>query len=139
MRFRAICLTVCSLCFTQNNVFALEICGNLKQGELIVIKNPDTLAVNIENNLGKKSYQTTKEGITLVALHRDAPRKIIFDTVSGTDYVTRYEVEIEPTKWDIQRINGVAQSKVTPDKNATAEIKREQRDVGRALIHYTAD
>lgn len=137
MRFKAICLTICSLCLTQNNVFALEICGNLKQGELIVIKNPDAVAVNVENNLGRKNYQTAEDGTALIALHRNAPRKVVFDVVPGTDYVTRYEIEVEPTKWDIQRINGVAQSKVTPDKTATAEIKREQQDVGRALTHYS--
>lgn len=138
MRFKAICLTICSLCLTQNNVFALEICGNLQQGELLLIKDNNAKKLSFENNLGKKEYKLIeKDGTALVALHRNAPKKVKFNAVSGTDYVTHYEIDVAPTKWDVQRISGVAQSKVTPDKNAAAEIKREQQDVGRALTHYS--
>lgn len=110
----------------------------MQQGELIIIKEPNAKILDFENNLGSKKYKVNeKSGVALVALHRNAPKKVKFDAVPGTDYVTHYELEIAPTKWDVQRINGVAQSKVTPNKNAAAEIKREQQDLGRALTQYS--
>lgn len=137
MRFKAICLIICSLGFVARAAQALEICGDLKQGELLLIKDANAQTLSFTNNLGAKNYPlTAKDGIALVALHRNAPKKVVFDAVPGTDYVTHYEIDVEPVAWDIQRINGVAQTKVTPDKTAEAEIKREQKDVGRALTHF---
>lgn len=140
MRFKAICLIIFSLLTgAVHTVAALEVCGDLRQGELILIKDANAKKIAVENNLGKKNYQPTTDGITLAALHRDAPKVLKFDSVPGTDYVTHYELEIAPNTWDIQRIDGVAQSKVTPTAAADlAEIKREQKDVGRSVTHYVA-
>jgi murein DD-endopeptidase MepM/ murein hydrolase activator NlpD len=136
--FKAICLIICSFLAAQNAA-ALEICGDLRQGELILIKDANAKRIAVENNLGKKNYQPTADGITLVALHRDIPKIIEFDSVPGTDYVTHYKIQVVPTEWDIQRINGVAQSKVTPTASADLkEIERERKDVGRSVTHYVA-
>lgn len=138
MQFKAICLIICSFFSAVQTVHALEVCGDLKQGELLLIKDDKVKKLSFSNNLGTKEYPLTKdEGIALVALHRDAPKKVLFDTFDNTDNIKHYELDVTPTKWDIQRINGVAQSKVTPDKSADAEIKREQEDVGRAVNHVS--
>lgn len=138
MQFKAICLIICSFLAAQS-AQALEICGDLKQGELILIKDASARKILIKNNLGAKNYQTADDGISLVALHRDAPTTVEFDVVPDADDVAHYKIEVEPTAWDIQRINGVAQSKVTPTAAADlAEIKREQQDVGRSVTHYEA-
>ncbi len=141
MRFKAICLIIFSLLTgAVHTAAALEICGDLRQGELILIKDISARRIVLENNLGKKNYQPTTDGIVLAALHRDAPKVLKFDSVTGTNEVTHYEVEIAPVAWDIQRINGVAQSKVTPAAAADlAAIKREQKDVGHSVTHYVAD
>jgi murein DD-endopeptidase MepM/ murein hydrolase activator NlpD len=115
---------------------ALEICGELKQGELLIVKDNNTKKINFFNNLNNKSYVLDKDGATLVALHRDAPKKIEFAVYPGTDDGDLYEIDITPVKWDIQRIDGVAQSKVTPASKADLrEIRREQRDLERAITH----
>ena len=138
MQFKAICLTICSLGVAVNAA-ALEICGDLKQGELILIKDANAQKIAVTNNLGAKKYNFDADGVTLVALHRNAPKKVIFDAVPGTDYVTHYEIDVAPVAWDIQRINGVKQSKVTPTSAADLkEIKREQKDLGRAITRYDA-
>lgn len=137
MQFRAICLIICSLCAVATAAPALEICGDIKQGELILLKDSAARQIAIKNNLGAKNYQPTKDGITLVALHRDAPQNINFQAISEENDVTHYIIEVAPATWDIQRINGVAQSKVTPTSAADLkEIKREQKDVGRSVTHY---
>lgn len=139
MKFKAICLIICSLSIIQT-AHAIEVCGDLRQGELILIKDINTQKIVIKNNLEEKNYQPTADGIVLAALHRDAPKVLKFDSVPGTDYVTHYELEVVPAAWDIQRINGVAQSKVTPTATADlAEIKREQKDVSRAVTYFSTN
>lgn len=102
MRCRLICLM--SSLFFALNANALEVCGELKQGELLVIKD------------GPKT--------SLLALKRDEKSPYKLENV---------RLEIEKTNWDIQSIKGVAQNKVTPSKKDDAEILRERKDVGRAL------
>lgn len=101
MRASLICLMSSFLIF---EAAAMELCGDLKQGELIVVRD------------GKN--------MTLLALGRDAPSPYEFDGIS---------FDVEKTKWDVQSIKGVAQNKVTPSKKDEAEILREQKDVGAAL------
>ena len=137
MRFKVIYLTIFSLFAVVKSVSALEICGELKQGELVLIKDADAQKIRMENNFGVKSYRFGKDGTALVALHRDAPKKIKFAAIMPHDFADVYEIEIVPATWDIQRINGVAQSKVTPTSEADLkEIRREQRDLGRAVTYY---
>ena len=101
MRGSLICLMSSFLIF---EAAATELCGDLKQGELIVVRD------------GEK--------VTLFALGRDAPSTYEF---MGTRF------NVEKTTWDVQSIKGVAQNKVTPSKKDEAEILREQKDVRTAL------
>lgn len=149
MRFKAICLMICSTFVVTQTAKALEICGDLKQGELIVIKDTNAKSVTLysgENiktlsdpnytSKNKKDYLVSGDGITLMALHRDTPSMVTIGAYPYTDAGTLYELQIEPTAWDIQKINGVAQSKVTPTgKTDLKEIERERRDLGRAITY----
>lgn len=112
---------------------ALEICGDWRQGELLYLQNTPKGKITFFNNLGEKAYFSDEDGLALVALHRDAPKKVKFVAYPGTDAGTEYVLPVEPAVWDIQRVDGVAPAKVTPDKSHEAEILREQRDVNRVL------
>ncbi|MBO6289747.1 MAG: M23 family metallopeptidase [Alphaproteobacteria bacterium] len=140
---------ICSTFVVTQTAKALEICGDLKQGELIVIKDTNAKSVTLysgENiktlsdpnytSKNKKDYLVSGDGITLMALHRDTPSMVTIGAYPYTDAGTLYELQIEPTAWDIQKINGVAQSKVTPTgKTDLKEIERERRDLGRAITY----
>ena len=136
MRFKAICLIICSL-LAVSDAGALEVCGDLKQGELILVKDADAQKIVVSDNLKNKEYNVNKEGTVLIALHRDIPQKVELRAYSGTDAGTFYDLRITPTKWDIQRVNGVQQHKVTPNKTHQREINRELKDVNRALSTYS--
>lgn len=152
MRFKAIYLMICSTFVAFNTAQALEICGDLKQGELIIIKDSNAKSVTLysgENiktlsdpkytSKNKKDYLVAGDGITLMALHRDAPSTATIGTYPHTDAGTFYELQIEPAVWDIQKINGVSQSKVTPtSKTDLKEIERERRELGRAITYKKA-
>ena len=102
MRCKLICLM--SSLFFVFNANALEVCGDLKQGELLVIKD------------GQKT--------SLVALRRDEKSPYRFGKI---------KFDVAETSWDVQSIKGVAQSKVTPAKTDEAEILRERKDLGKVL------
>ena len=137
MRFKEICLAIYSFWVLPVYAEDIEICGDLKQGELILIKNVTAKEVVIENNIGEKRYKSTPEGYVLVALHRDVPKIVKFYMNLTSGNVAQYEIKAAPAKWDIQRIDGVAQSKVTPiSSEDLKEIKREQNDVGRSVTRY---
>ena len=136
MRFKAICLIICSCLVIGRFAGAetIEICGELRQGELILLRNVSAGTIAVANNPDKKNYKTDKNGTVLLALHRDAPKTVTFDVLSGSDYMSHYEVDVASGGWDIQKINGVEQSKVTPTSEADLkEIKRERQELGRAL------
>ena len=133
MRFRATYLTIFSLAATVTAAQALEICGDMRQGELFYIRGNPMENTNIFNNLDKKSYFSDKQGITLVALHRNAPKEVKMVVYAENGSKTSYELEIAPAQWDIQRVEGVQTHHVAPSKTHAAEIAREQKDVNMAL------
>lgn len=135
MNYRAICL-ICSL---GTALFAagvkaaekIELCGDLAQGELVVLKRLPQAVQSLLMN--EREYPVTEDGLALAAFGRDEAVETALYTTSGEKVSGRFTLSIAPTKWDVQRINGVQQSKVTPDKKYDAEILREQKDVRRSL------
>ena len=101
------------ICLMSSLVFAFganafELCGDLKQGELLVVRDGD-----------KTSF---------FSLGRDEASPYRYKKIS---------FDVEKTKWDVQSIKGVAQNKVTPSKKDEAEILREQKDVRAAIGQNT--
>lgn len=132
MRYKAICLTVCSFLAVQNAA-AIEVCGDLQQGELLLIKDENAEKIVVSDNLKDREYKVLDDGAVLVALHRDVSPKIELRSYPKTGPVSIYELKINPTKWDIQRINGVEKHKVTPHQSHQKEINRELNDVNKSL------
>ena len=132
MNYKAICL-ICSIVAASPALATplIEVCGEPKQGELLVLKNlnPEIRSIMVKG----KEYPVTDDGYSIIALHRDAPKNIEICTTFPHDAADCYKLDIAHATWDIQRIEGVAQSKVTPGKSNEAEILREQKDVGRSL------
>lgn len=117
---------------------ALEVCGDLMQGELLLIKDKNAKKIVVSNNLKDREYAVFPDGISLIALHRDVAQKIELRVYPETEAATFYELSVKPVKWDIQRVNGVAQHKVTPNKSHQKEISRELNDVNKALASRLA-
>ena len=126
MNYKAICL----ICFNLAVIFpasALEICGDIKQGEFLVFKDfADSVS---ELRINSKKYPITQDGYAIAAISRDE-KKLIIKTDGNAFERT---LEVAPTRWDIQKINGVNPAKVTPGKDFADEIAREQKDVAKAL------
>lgn len=136
MPCRVICLIIFSFFMFCGNVAALEICGDLRQGELLLIKGNNYKKIRVDNNSGKTEYKPNETGTILLALHRDAPVNLPIEFFFENDDVAHYELPVAQTKWDVQHIKGVKQHKVTPDKSHDAEIMRERNEVAGATKHY---
>lgn len=130
MIYKAIYL-ICSLGLIgfSTTASATQLCGKKSQGEILVGYDPQVAKV-ILNNL---EYSATPEGKFLIALGRDNTKNQTITLINKKGQTKSFDLEVSPVKWDIQKINGVPQKKVTPSKNDQAEIKREQTSVQQAL------
>lgn len=109
---------------------ALELCGNLKQGEILRGYAPGAQKVLFDGSTYPINSDT---GAFLLVLSRDAAPEAELSVVHKDGSAEKYKFSIEKNAWDIQSIKGVAQRKVTPAKTDQAEILREQKDVKAAL------
>lgn len=118
---------------------ALEFCGQQVQGGLMT-GHSDNLHKVYQNG---KEVAVSKDGDFLLAFDRDAPlqQKIIIEhNIPQKDYPQdNYSFTLSPIQWDIQKVNGVAQNKVTPSKTDRDEILRENQSVRTALSENNSD
>ncbi len=132
MTYKVICLTFSFLLFSFSSQ-ALEICGHHAQGNLLLGKDSNLHQVLLNG----KEQPFNNEGYFLLALDRDADisqKLTILHQDDEMNYPTdRYTFTISKTPWNIQRINGVAERKVTPKQEDMDEILRENQSVNNAL------
>lgn len=128
-KFKAVYLIFSSL-LTAANAQAVELCGNLAQGELIVGKAENAEHVFINN----AETSVLPDGTFLFAFGRDAEPKQTLQ-IDVKEDINEYNLDVAPTKWDIQQINGVPPRKVTPTDKDNREIEREREDLKQALSY----
>lgn len=131
MNYKAICLTISILAATLPSAAkAVELCGDFKQGEIIAGRVKDNAEAVIFNG---KNYPVTEDGYFILAFGRDQKANADISLLYPDGGKRLHRLPVETYDWDIQRINGIPQSKVTPDSSHDAEIRREQKDVRRSL------
>lgn len=141
MNYKAIYLIVSALLMSNaaQSAEPLEFCGKRVQGGLVVVHKDNVYKV-LQNG---KEVPVSEDGDFLLAFDRDAPlqQKIVISTnIPEEDYPEdNYTFTIIPTKWDVQKVNGVAQSKVTPSQKDSDEILRENQSVRIALTENNSD
>lgn len=132
MTYKAICL-ICSLSIlgSASGASALELCGKKAQGEILSGYAPQAEKIIFNG----KDYSVSPDGKFIIAFGRDDQKEQSFTLVSKDESRKNYTLEIVPTQWDIQKINGVPQKKVTPSAQDQKEINRERTSVRQALEH----
>lgn len=135
MTYKAIYLILSGLIISETAQAAEELafCGQRVQGGLIAVQKDNIYKV-YQNG---KEVAVSEEGDFLLSFDRDAPlqQKItILNNIPEKDYPQdNYTFTLNPVQWDIQKIKGVAQNKVTPSKKDQDEILRENQSVRKAL------
>ena len=121
-----------SLLLSAQSATAVELCGNLAQGEFIKGKAEPDSHVYVSN----KELRTLPDGTFIFALGRDAEPQLDLQITEGEE-LKDFPLTIKETAWDVQKINGVAPRKVTPTDKDLHKINVEREDMHRALARQT--
>ncbi|MEZ5832537.1 MAG: M23 family metallopeptidase [Dongiaceae bacterium] len=104
---------------------AIELTGHLAQGGLVMgHANPGAKVM-----LGDRSVMVGADGLFVFGFGRDQAPDAQLTIVQPDGATERQQLAIEQRTFDIQRINGMEQSKVTPNPADLARIKSDQEKI----------
>ena len=112
-------------CSTQLN--AVEFKGKFFQGHYIIgLTNPSAQII-----IDKKEVKVSKEGYFVFGIDRDRKFDLIITKIENgnKEKITK---KILKRKYNIQRIDGLEESKVTPPESVYKRIKEENNKIGKA-------
>ena len=113
--------------FTTSQVNAIEFQGKFIQGHFILGKtNPDAKVL-----VGKKEVKVSKDGFFVFGIDRDRKFDLTFTKIENNKK-TKIIKKVLKRKYNIQRIDGLAESKVTPPESVYKRIKKENNAIGEA-------
>ncbi|MDC0853680.1 M23 family metallopeptidase [Candidatus Pelagibacter sp.] len=113
--------------FTTSHVNAIEFRGKFIQGHFILGKtNPQAKVL-----VGKKKVKVSKEGFFVFGIDRDRKFDLTFTKIENNKK-TKIIKKVLKRKYNIQRIDGLAESKVTPPESVYKRIKKENNAIGEA-------
>ena len=113
--------------FTTTQLNAIEFKGKFLQGNFIIgITNP-----NAKILVGKKEVKVSKDGYFVFGLDRDRKFDLIITKILNgkKEVITK---QVLKRKYNIQRIDGLEESKVTPPESVYKRIKKENNAIGEA-------
>ena len=113
--------------FTSTQLNAIEFKGKFLQGHFIVgITDPSAKII-----IGKKEVKVSKDGYFVFGIDRDRKFDIsITKIINGKkEIITK---QVLKRKYNIQRIDGLEESKVTPPESVYKRIREENNKIGEA-------
>ena len=113
--------------FTTSQVNAIEFQGKFIQGHFILGKtNPDAKIL-----IGKKDVKVSQDGFFVFGIDRDRKFDLTFTKILD-EKKTIITKTVLKRKYNIQRIDGLEESKVTPPESVYKRIKKENNAIGEA-------
>ena len=113
--------------FTASQVNAIEFQGKFIQGHFILGKtDPDAKII-----VDKKEVKVSKDGFFVFGIDRDRKFDLTFTKIENNKK-SKIIKKVLKRKYNIQRINGLAESKVTPPESVYKRIKKENNAIGEA-------
>ena len=113
--------------FFPNNLIAIEFKGKFLQGHYIVGMTDPSSQIIID----KKKVRVSKDGFFVFGIDRDRKFDVTFTkTLNGKKSIITKKVL--KREYNIQRIDGLAESKVTPPESVYKRIKKENNAIGEA-------
>ena len=115
------------LIFTSTPLQAIEFQGKFIQGHFILGKtNPKAKII-----VGKKEVKISKDGFFVFGIDRDRKFDLTFTKIldEKKSIITKTVLK---RKYNIQRIDGLEESKVTPPESVYKRIKKENNAIGEA-------
>jgi murein DD-endopeptidase MepM/ murein hydrolase activator NlpD len=115
------------LIFATSQVKAIEFQGKFLQGHYILGKtNPKAKII-----VGKKEVKISKDGFFVFGIDRDRKFDLTFTKILDEKKTTITKTVLK-RKYNIQRIDGLEESKVTPPESVYKRIKKENNAIGEA-------
>ena len=106
---------------------SIEFKGKFTQGHFIIGKTDPKAEILV----GKKSVKVSEDGFFVFGIDRDRKYDLTFTKkVNGEKIVITKKVN--KRKYNIQRIDGLEESKVTPPESVYKRIKKENNAIGEA-------
>ena len=113
--------------FTSTQLNAVEFKGKFLQGHYIVgITDPTAQII-----IGKKKIKVSKEGYFVFGIDRDRKFDLTI-TIIKDEKKEKIIKKVLKRKYNIQRIDGLEESKVTPPESVYKRIKEENNKIGEA-------
>ena len=116
-------LTVLIFLLITTSSFAVTFDGKFIQGSFIIGKTNPGSNVFID----KKKVKVTSEGFFVFGLGRDRNNDVVI-TINEKKIVKK----VQKRKYNIQRVDGLEEKKVTPPEEVYERIKRENKWIGEA-------
>ena len=113
--------------FASTQLNAIEFKGKFLQGHYIIgITNPTAKIL-----IGKKEIKVSKDGYFVFGIDRDRKFDITITKIINDkkEVITK---QVLKRKYNIQRIDGLEESKVTPPESVYKRIKEENNKIGEA-------
>ena len=123
MRF--LIILICLLITTSS--FAVTFDGKFVQGSFILGKTEPGSEVFID----KKKVKVTFDGFFVFGLARDRKYDVVI-TLDKDGKKQKIVQKVQKRQYDIQRIDGLEEKKVTPPEEVYERIKRENKWIGEA-------
>ena len=108
-------------------VNAVEFKGKFIQGHLILGKTNPNSKVKIDD----KNIKVSKEGFFVFGLDRDRKFDVTINIMNSNSN-KKITKKVLKRKYNIQRIDGLDEKKVTPPEEVYNRIKKENREIGKA-------
>lgn len=129
-----ICSQICLICsamfaLVANAQAADKWYGAAKQGNVLQGQIPSLSKIVTEG----QTYQADEDGNFIIAFGREAKAQQNVELILTDGTVKNVVWKIAPTQWDIQKINGLPQKKVTPSSEDQAAINDERSQVSKSL------
>lgn len=126
-------LLLLSLCLVPGGILAasgkpVAFEGEQIQGGLLIAQTVPNASVSVN---GKK-VRVSDDGVFLVGFSRDDNKPVTVNVVTPEGGKFSETLDIRQRKYAIQRIDGLPQSKVTPDKSVLERIRREGAEISAA-------
>ena len=111
----------------STNVFSAEFKGKFIQGHFIIGKTDHDSKVFID----KKEIKVSKDGYFAFGLDRDRKYDVTI-TIKSNGKTKRIVKRVQKRKYNIQRIDGLDEKKVTPPEEVYERIKKENKLIAEA-------
>ena len=113
--------------FLSNSVLAVEFQGKFIQGHFIIGKTePDTKVL-----IDKREVRVTDDGFFAFGINRDRKYDVVI-TLNKNGIKQKIVKKVQKRKYNIQRIDGLEEKKVTPPEEVYERINKENKLIAKA-------